>query len=42
MQKLHLFSKKEKRLKQITTKNVDNNVSLLKAMLANPGLVYML
>lgn len=41
MQKLHLFSKKEKRLKQITTKNVDN-VSLLKAMLANPGLVYML
>lgn len=41
MQKLHLLSQKKKK-KEITTKNVDNNVSLLKAMLANPGLVYML
>lgn len=40
MQKLHLLSQKKKK-KEITTKNVDN-VSLLKAMLANPGLVYML
>lgn len=35
MQKLHLFSPKK-------TKDVDNNVSFLKAMLTNPGLVYML
>lgn len=41
MQKLHLLSQKKKEKKN-TTKNVDNNVSLLKAMLANPGLVYML